>query len=109
MDEQVLGHWMAIDFVKTIEEFTPYRKNWKGSMFLTGLDFEPSESVTFSFSTGQHAPNRWSRGEIYYSDERPSRYELKTFNGQEYLFMEWVGGDVTIRGQKPWYYVFKKE
>jgi len=25
-----------------------------------------------------------------------------------YLFMPWLSGDVTDRGQKPWYYVLKK-
>ncbi len=107
-DEQVLGNWVSVDLVKTIDDFNPLKKSWGGNLFLQGLDFEPGETVVFSFMTGQRAPNRWSRGEIYYADERPSRYTLKMVNGKEYLFVEWISGDVTVLGQEPWYYVLKK-
>ena len=108
LDEQVLGKWTSVDFVKTINDFNPSKQNWRDTLFLQGLDFEPSEIVIFTFMAGQRAPNRWSRGEIYYNDERPSRYDVRHINGENYLFMEWISGDVTIRGQEPYYYVLKK-
>ena len=108
MDPGVLGKWVTIDFVQRIDDFDSTKENRQGNLFLAGLDFEPSDTVIFSFMTGQRAPNRWSQGEIYYSDEHPSRYELKTINGQIYLFVEWINSDVSVGGQEAWYYVLKK-
>ena len=40
---------------------------------------------------------------------RPAGYEIRNIEGKDYLFYEWISGDVTIRGMKPCYYVLRKE
>jgi len=41
-------------------------------------------------------------------DKAEGKYVVKDLNGKKYLFMEWMSGDVLIRGEKPHQYVFEK-
>jgi hypothetical protein len=52
----------------------------------------------------------WTKGVIMHSgDHTASRYIIKEVDGSRYLFVEWKSGDYSIRGQKPWYYVYTFE
>jgi len=52
----------------------------------------------------------WTKGVVMHSGDRTaSRYAIKEINGARYMFFEWKSGDYTIRGNKPEYYVLKKE
>lgn len=104
----VLGQWVCVDFVKTMDEFDPGRKSWRGSFYLTGLDFQNNNQVWFSFSNNNRFQHSWAPGKVETGESRPALYTIKNFDGSSYMFFEWISGDVTIRGQKPWYYVLKK-
>jgi hypothetical protein len=101
-DERVLGKWVSIDFVKTIEDFTPQEKQWKDELYLKGLTFYKDGTTS--------GPWTWTQGWLYHpGDHTGARYEIKDIQGRTYLFMEWISGDVTIRREEPWYYVLKKK
>lgn len=108
-DEQVLGKWVTIDFVRLIEEFNPSRKNWNGDMFLKSLAFENDGILWWTNRDGGPYRHYWTRDKVDPLDERPAFYFLRMIDGQDYLFFEWISGDVTLRGQKPAYYVLEKE
>ena len=104
-DEQVLGKWLTIDFVKTIDDFNPNQKQWPGELFLNSLDFEDEGVLWWTNIDGGPYKHQWTNGKVDPLEDRPALYYLQNIDGQTYLFYEWVSGDVTIRGKKPCYYV----
>ncbi len=107
LDEQMLGKWISIDFVKMIDDFDPAKKNWGSSLYLKALDFQ-DKGVIWWLIEGKKYKHHWTKGKVNPLSERPAFYYLRNIDGQTYLFCEWISGDVTIRGQEPFYYVFKK-
>jgi len=100
-DPAVLGAWSSVDFVRSIEDFVPGKKAWTGDLFLKGIEFKPGGATS--------GPWEWSKGALWHpGDQTLAKYTIKEFNGVPYLFMEWMSGDVTIRGEKPRYYVLSK-
>jgi hypothetical protein len=100
-DPSIIGHWESIDFVQHIDQFTPATPYWKGDdLFLKELTFLPDGA----------SPNhcKWTKGFVLYENTM-SRYELKNIGDETYLFLEWMSGDVTIRGASPRYYVLSKK
>jgi bla regulator protein BlaR1 len=101
-DERVIGKWVSVDFVRNIEYFTPGGKQWTGDLYLKALTFYEDGTTS--------GPWTWTKGCLWHpGDKTKACYQIKGMQGDEYLFMEWNSGDVTIRGQKPAYYVLKKE
>ena len=102
-DPQVLGEWESVDFVANISDFKLGNKSWEGDLFLEEFEFNKNGSTHKPFWT-------WTKGHVYHSgDKTDAKYTIKKIDGNEYLFLEWMSGDVTIRGQKPKYYVLKKK
>jgi beta-lactamase regulating signal transducer with metallopeptidase domain len=100
-DPAVIGQWKSVDFVKTMDGFKPGERRWKGDLFL--------KEITFKRHGGTDAGFRWSKGYIWHMGDRvEGRYEIRNLDGKDYLFVEWMSGDVTIRHQKPNYYVLEK-
>ncbi|RKX38181.1 MAG: hypothetical protein DRP64_16115 [Verrucomicrobia bacterium] len=101
-DPQVPGEWKAVDFVTNISDFKPGSKSWKGDLFLKEFEFHKGGSTHKSFWT-------WTKGHVYHAgDQTDAKYTVEKIDGEDYLFLEWMSGDVTIRGRKPKYYVFKR-
>ena len=99
-DPEVLGKWESVDFVGAIDDFTPGEQAWTDDLFLKGLNFMAEGRTS--------GPWKWTKGYLYHpGDQAEGKYEIKTIAGTKYLFMEWISGDVTIRGEKPWFYVMK--
>jgi len=97
-DPAVIGTWYAVDFVPSIEEFIPGQRFWKEDLYLADITFETGGAASGWW--------RWSKGYAWDSREKNlCSYAFKNIGGTEYLFFEWVNGDVTRRGQKPFYYV----
>lgn len=97
-----LGSWKAIDFVKNVEEFKPDKKAFNGELYLKQFEFKENGVTHKPFWT-------WKDGYVYHSgDKSKARYLLKNVDGVDYLFLEWINGDVLHRGQKPHWYVFKR-
>ena len=102
-DPQVLGHWISVDFVKNISDFNTESKSFKGTLYLKEFVFADNGKTHKPFLT-------WTKGSVYHwGDKSTAQYIVKTIGKEQYLFLEWMSGDVMFRGQKPWYYVLKKE
>ena len=104
----ILGKWTSVDFVREMDDFVPGRKFWQGEMFLTGLEFQTRRQMWCSFNNSSRVKHSWTPGKVDVGESRPALYTVKEIDGNQYMFFEWISGDVTIRGQKPFYYVLKK-
>lgn len=99
--ETLAGSWMSVDFVRSIDEFTPGRKSWQGDLFLK--DFSADNNGTTSLG------DTWSEGWITHANGRTRyQYTIKDIGGTAYLFLPWLSGDVTDRGMAPHYYVLTR-
>lgn len=108
-DPQVLGQWTTVDFVRTPDTFRPNQQSWLGKLFLKYLHFKERGIVEWCVGDNQTKVNyHWTKGKLI-DEELSTKYFIETYEDGDYLFMEWNSGDVTIRGQKPAYYVLKKE
>ena len=100
-DQEAIGSWTSVDFVKTIEDFDPAYKSWKGDLYLKGL-------ILYRDGTTS-GPWQWTKGIIVHPvDRTASRYLIKEYNGTKYMFFEWKSNDYSVRHEKPLLYVLKK-
>lgn len=99
--EVLPGRWITVDFVRNTDYFKPGEKQWTGDLYLKGLTFYEDGTTS--------GPWTWTQDRLYHPGAHTSaRYEIKQIQGIPYLFMEWMSGDVTIRGENPRYYVLRK-
>lgn len=107
-DKRVLGKWVTVDFVESIDAFDPDRKSWEGALFLSSLFFEDNGTVWWTNIDGGPYKHFWTKGKVDPNGERPAFYYLKSIDGVDYLFFEWISGDVRERGMEPRYYVLTR-
>lgn len=108
-DEAVLGKWEVADYVRNIEDFVPGTQSWNGELdYYIGNEFVDNGKMIASYSWG-YVVNDWTAGYIVDSEMKvvPS-YTVETIEGEDYLFIQWKSGDYSIRGETPYYYVFKR-
>ena len=118
-DERVLGKWKAFCYFDPIDisdkaDFVPYENPPKGSCHYTNLYFKEIE-----FSEGGHCSSVYS-DELISGDDMQvwtkgcvlrkwnscaCAYEIKAFDGKEYLFIEWKSGDYRWGGRDTSHYV----
>ncbi|HQM99558.1 MAG TPA: SdpI family protein [Candidatus Hydrogenedentes bacterium] len=98
-DPAVIGTWYSVDYVSSINQFTPGQRTWKNDLFLSDITFSPGGIGSGAW--------RWSKGCLWWDsgDKHLCKYEIREIDGETYLFLEWVNGDVIDRGAKPSYYV----
>ncbi|MBC8378378.1 MAG: hypothetical protein H8E62_04305 [Planctomycetes bacterium] len=108
VDSDIMGEWVTVDFVKAIDLFAPVRASWKGELSLKGLSFEGNSVIWWFFGDNYRRKLTWEPGKVQTMFDRPALYQLKNIGGVDYLFFEWISGDVINRGMKPFYYVLKK-
>jgi bla regulator protein BlaR1 len=102
-DPEIIGTWKSVDFVETIEQFDPERRQWKDDLLLKEMIFFEDGKTFKPFWT-------WTKGIIiHHGDKTASQYLIKDIKGATYLFFEWKSGDYIIRQMPPSYYVLKKE
>ncbi|MCE5340311.1 MAG: hypothetical protein LLF92_04190 [Planctomycetaceae bacterium] len=100
-DSNLIGYWQSVDFVSEVNDFKLGNTQWKGSLFLKDISFNPDGTTSSS--------DLWKKDWIYTCDKKTkAMYCIKLINDETYLFYPWLSGDVTIRGMKPQYYVLKK-
>ena len=108
-DEQVIGFWRVVDFVRDFSQFKPNEKFWKESLIINKYIVEPNGSLIIEYNNGHISKQSWSRGVfINKNDSTVSKYTIKRFNEEEYIFMEWKSGDYIFSGKIKGYYVFKR-
>jgi hypothetical protein len=102
-DPAALGEWKAVDFVESISAFNPEIKSFKDDLFMKKFEFHEGGSTHQNGFT-------WTKGVVHYvGDKWDGKYVIKKIDGKDYLFLEWINGDVINRGEKPKYYVFKRK
>lgn len=102
-DEEVIGTWKSVDFVKKISQFKPESKFWGDDLYLEELVFKDEGALKVKYL-------KWTKGYVMHSgDKTASEYIIKEIDGAKYMFYEWKSGDYVFRNQKPYYYVLKKE
>jgi len=100
-EPELVGKWVSVDLVKDANEFKPGQRQWRGDLFLKDIEFNPDGTTTLGWN--------WTKGWITDGgSDVKAQYEIRDFNGTAYLFLPWLSGDVTIRHQKPEYYVLRK-
>jgi beta-lactamase regulating signal transducer with metallopeptidase domain len=99
-DPEVLGGWRSVGFVRDINTFNPNRKIFAGDLSLKELYFLEGGKTNWAWS--------WTKG-LLLGDKTASRYIVKDIDGVKYMFVEWKGGDYTIRHRKPPYFVLEKD
>jgi hypothetical protein len=102
-DPNLVGTWISVDFVDRPEDFVPGQKCWKGGDFyLKQMVFHEDGTATRGWC--------WTKGDIYCrGDKTHSKYFIRRMDNRDYLFFEWMSGDVVILGRAPCYYVLQKE
>ncbi|MHC5094713.1 MAG: DUF1700 domain-containing protein [Planctomycetota bacterium] len=109
-DPQVLGQWATVDFVETPDVFQPNQQSWRGEFWVKKLLFQEQGTVEWCLGEDQmKIDHQWTKGELYPDEALSAHYIIKRYSDGDYLFIEWISGDVTIRGQKPCYYVLSKK
>ncbi len=97
-----VGHWVTIDFVDSVDQFNPETINWTGDLYLKSLTFQSNGQTDRSFWN-------WSNGILHHSgDNTDAKFFIKKISGKDYLFLEWINGDVINKCMAPKYYVLKK-
>jgi hypothetical protein len=101
LDPQVMGRWVTVDFVETIEQFVPGQRQFQRDFFLADLEFYKDMKTSQAWL--------WSKGKIFFPDvKKESEYRIQTIDGREYLFLEWLPDRDSQTGKSP-YYVLEKE
>jgi hypothetical protein len=97
-----IGRWVSVDFVSSIEQFDPQIKASNRDLYLKELTFLPEGKTDRPFWT-------WENDVLHHSgDNTDAKFFIKKISGEEYLFLEWMSGDVIHEGLPPKYYVLKK-
>lgn len=110
-DEEVVGFWEAVDYVRSFDQFKVGQRFWGSEPFLKEYVFKPDGSLIVSYtdkSLGVAFIN-WSKGVVINKKvSTVSEYQIKNIDGDKYMFVEWKSGDYTFGGEVRGYYVFKK-
>ena len=100
-DLHVVGTWKSVDIVNHPDDFVsdqPQRSDIKANKLVFHSDGRMGKLY-----------QKWKGSYIFHTgDQSAAHYEIREINNDQYLFYEWVNGDVLYRGMKPKYYVLKK-
>lgn len=111
-DLRLMGRWQSVDFVKSMDHFSPGVQTFNSALYLKELIFEARGKTSISALDVplQEAPYlQWTKGLILHlGDRTASKYSIKKIAGDTFMFMEWKSGDYIDRQMKPQYYVLKK-
>ena len=109
-DDEVIGFWEAVDYVRDFEDFKVGEKSWSEELFLKEYIFKPKGSLLVSYNKfDEIAQLKWSKGVVINAKwATVSSYTIKTIGEDKYMFMEWKSGDYVFGAEVHGCYVFKK-
>ncbi len=107
-DKRVLGYWQVVDFINR-EEYEGYAPKVNPSkLWVKSATFLPTGELIMQFNNNKMTPQRYTKGFIIDKHNlTASKYIVKSFNGDKFMFAEWKSGDYIFGGYKPDYYVYK--
>jgi len=111
-DKKILGKWKSVAFVENKEEY--FDPDYPAEdLFFRNIEFKENGRYTFNGEdTSLYAS--WTKGYLLSragggTEITAEKYEIKTIDGKECLFIEWKSGDYIWGGWDPKYYVFVRE
>lgn len=108
-DQNVIGYWETVDYVRNFEDFIPNKKFWSDELFLLSYTFNPNGSLIAEFKTDIIIKINWSKGVVINQNiSTVSEYNIKEINGNKYMFVEWKSGDYVYGGEVYGYYVLRQ-
>lgn len=110
LDEESLGCWEAVDFIKFKDKFnyTP-KKDIDDDLFLKSLNIMANGNCFWEFTSGKTAKHQWTKNYILNIESSlASNYIIQTINNENYLIMDWKSGDYVYGKFIAGCYVFKK-
>lgn len=108
LESDPTGRWTVVDYVETIDDFDPKQRSLNVLPSLRKLYFYKNGTVWWIFKDNFKRKKTWSGNTVDYDPSYPAHFTIKQIDEKEYLFIEWISGDVTIRGQKPRFYVLRR-
>jgi len=95
VNQNPVGKWQSVDFVRNIEDFKPGQRATKINLFLKDIEFTPDGTTSAVWT--------WSGNLLHNPVDKTKEYfQIKEANYTAYLFFPWPDG------QKLYYYVLKK-
>ena len=113
-DENTLGKWSSVDFVREIEDFDPAKRRWQDDLFLCAVEFSQNgEARQFFNRENENAYGvKWTKGMLLEQSgdgNLAPAYEIRKIGDMDYMFFEWKSGDYIWGRRKPGYYVLSRE
>ncbi len=102
---KIIGEWEAIDLILEEKKFNPESTN-NDDLLIHSIIFHEN-SVKINSKDKQIANNKWT-DDVIYDEEIVKEFKIKTFDGLDYLILEWKNNDYLSRGKNYGYYVFKR-
>lgn len=108
-DDRAVGFWEQVDYVHSFEEFVPNQNFWQGEKVLKSYSLAPNGTGTLTFLNEKALAIKWSKDVVINPNVcTASEYEIRTIDGNEYMFVEWKSGDYIYGGKVFGHYVFKR-
>lgn len=114
-DEEAVGSWTVVDYVKKEGDFKPGEKQWEGGRgHLRFMDLREDGSVSLAIEQEEEVIEflsilKWTKGHIINEgDKTNSKYIIKKIDGKKYMFYEYKGSGYVFREQKPYLYVLEQ-
>ena len=115
-DQQILGRWISVDYLRDKSEkknYRPERKSFSGECFFKEIEFFENGLCTSVYGdeviSGEKMQT-WTKGYVLRKwNSTACAYEIQQHDGKEYLIMEWKSGDYRWGNMETDYYVFARE
>jgi len=118
-DQKILGKWKAVAFADNLNAQIRVNPDYPEKSFFKYAEFKENgwcENIYGEDNRKITSPTvTWTKGYMLMKsggngiENTAEKYEIKTINGKEYLFMEWKSGDYIWGGLDPAYYIFARE
>ena len=108
-DDDAIGFWEVVDFVRNFSQFDPRRKFWRDKLILSNLTFHPDGRLTTKNIYNKILNINWSKGVVINKeDSTVSEYTIKTIKNNDYMCFEWKSNDYIYGGIVKGYYILKR-
>lgn len=102
---KILGKWEAVDFIPEEKKFNP-ESIYSDDLLVYSIIFDEG-NVEITGKDKQITTSKWN-DDVIYEEEIVKEFKIKTFDGIDYLILEWKNNDYISRGKDYGYYVFKR-
>ena len=103
---KIEGKWEAIDLISKETEFNP-SSSYNDEMAIHSIAFK-EESVEINSKDKILTISKWI-DDVIYDKETVNEFKIKTFDGIDYLILEWKDSGYLSKGKSYGYYVFKRD